>query len=47
MVKQGETMHYISQKYGVRLKRLYKLNAMDAGTEPKAGDKLNLRSVKK
>lgn len=46
-VKQGETMHYISQKYGIRIKRLYKLNQMDPGTQPKSGDKLYLRTMKK
>ena len=45
-VKQGEGMHYIAQKYGVKLKRLYKLNNLTIGTEPKAGDKLNLRKKK-
>lgn len=45
-VKQGEGMHYIAQKYGIKLKRLYKLNNLTIGTEPKAGDKLNLRKKK-
>lgn len=46
-VKKGETMHYLSQKYGVKLKRLYKYNNLTLGTEPQAGEKLNLRKVKK
>ena len=29
-VRAGESMHSISQKYGIRLKRLYKMNKMDA-----------------
>lgn len=44
-VKQGETMHYISQKYGIKLKRLFKYNHLTIGTEPKAGDILQLRKM--
>ncbi|TCO07624.1 glucosaminidase domain-containing protein [Natronoflexus pectinivorans] len=43
IVKEGETMHEISQQYGVRLNRLYHFNRMQAGEQPKAGDRLNLR----
>lgn len=40
---KGESMHYVSQKYGVRLKRLYRLNRMRFGEVPVAGTKLYLR----
>lgn len=42
-VKNNESMHEISQQYGIRLKRLYYLNRMEEGTEPNNGDQLNLR----
>jgi len=38
-------MHYISQKYGIKLKRLFKYNHLTIGTEPKAGDILQLRKM--
>jgi LysM repeat protein len=46
-VKAGETMHSISQKYGVKLKHLYLKNQMDEGSEPEVGQKLWLRKKKK
>ena len=46
-VSEGETMHFISQKYAVKLSRLYLLNRMVDGTQPKAGEVLNLRRKKK
>ena len=42
-VREGETMHAISQKYGMKLSRLYYLNRMQKGTEPNVGDRLELR----
>lgn len=45
-VKPGETMHDISQKYGVKLKKLYEYNNMAPGTEPKAGQVIYLRKAK-
>ena len=42
VVEEGETMQYISQLRGVKLKRLYKLNKMEADEQPKAGEKLSL-----
>ncbi|WP_062125368.1 glucosaminidase domain-containing protein [Geofilum rubicundum] len=42
-VRSGESMHEISQIYGIRLNRLYYLNRMEEGTEPQNGDRLNLR----
>lgn len=40
VVKPGETMHAISQKFGIRLQRLYDLNRMKFGTQPSSGDTL-------
>lgn len=45
-VKPGQTMHDISQQYGVKLKKLYKYNNMEPGTEPKAGQIIYLRKKK-
>lgn len=42
-VKKGETMWWISQEHGLRLKKLYAKNLMDEGDEPKAGDVIKLR----
>lgn len=42
-VKEGETMKFISQLYGIKLKKLYQKNNMKAGDEPKAGDVLYMR----
>jgi LysM repeat protein len=43
LVKEGDTMRSISQKYGVSLKKLYKKNNMISGTEPEVGKKLSLK----
>lgn len=45
-VRPGETMHDISQKYGVKLKKLYLYNNMEPGTQPKAGQIIYLRKAK-
>ena len=42
-VKVGETMHSISQLYGIRLKRLYKMNNLPKGVQAQVGTKLKLR----
>jgi LysM repeat protein len=42
----GDRMYLISQRYGIKLKRLYEMNRMDEGTEPEAGRKIWLRSIK-
>ena len=47
VVGEGESMYDISQKYAVKLSRLYALNLMEEGTQPRAGEKLNLRKKKK
>ena len=46
-VREGETMYFISQKYAVKLLRLYTLNRMEEGTQPEVDDVLNLRKKKK
>lgn len=43
IVKDGDSMHGISQKYGIRLKNLYKMNRKDAEYVPEVGDRLRLR----
>ncbi|MCF8233233.1 MAG: glucosaminidase domain-containing protein [Bacteroidales bacterium] len=44
LVEKGETMYSISQRYGIKLKRLYKMNDLDENfTRPKAGTRLKLR----
>ncbi|MFO7862904.1 MAG: glucosaminidase domain-containing protein [Salinivirgaceae bacterium] len=45
-VASGETMWHISQKYAVRLSKLYKKNRMDLGDEPSEGDTIWLRRRK-
>ena len=42
-VKVGESMHDISQRYGMRLKNLYKINHKDKDYVPSEGDILKLR----
>ena len=41
IVKDGDSMHSISQKYGIRLKNLYKMNRKDAEYVPEVGDRLD------
>jgi LysM repeat protein len=43
IVQPGETLFTIAQKYGIKLKFLYKKNCMTEGSEPVVGQKLNLR----
>lgn len=42
-VKDGESMHSISQLYGIRLKNLYKLNRQDTNYVPEIGTLLRVR----
>lgn len=42
----GETMHMISQKYGIRLKSLLELNRMTESAEPVTGQKIWLQEIK-
>jgi hypothetical protein len=46
-VREGETMYDVSQRYAVKVSRLYTLNRMEEGTQPKGGDVLNLRKKKR
>lgn len=43
VVQIGESMHSISQKYGIRLKNLYKMNKKKEDYIPEEGDVLRLR----
>jgi LysM repeat protein len=45
-VAEGESMWSISQKYGIRLKRLYKMNRMTSEQVVEAGQKIYLRKTK-
>lgn len=42
----GDTMYQISQRYGIKLKKLYEMNRMAEGTEPEPGKKIWLRNIK-
>lgn len=46
VAEEGDTMHYISQRYGLRLKPLLKRNRMSKGDEPVAGQVVYLRNKK-
>ena len=46
-VEAGETMHYISQLYGIKLKPLISRNRMRRGEQPKPGQVIYLRKKKK
>jgi len=43
IAEEGDTMHYLAQRYGLKLKPLLKRNRMDRGKEPVAGQKVYLR----
>ncbi|MDO4165498.1 MAG: glucosaminidase domain-containing protein [Bacteroides sp.] len=43
VVKDGDSMHSIAQKYGIRLKNLYRMNKKGADYVPEVGDVLWLR----
>jgi len=43
IVKIGESIHSISQRYGIQMKHLYKMNKKDWGYVPTEGDVLKLR----
>ena len=45
-VANGDSMYLISQQYGIKLKKLYEMNRMREGEEPKAGDRIWLRGTK-
>ena len=46
-VAEGETLRWISQEYGVKLKNLYKYNEFNIGEEPAPGKKVWLRKRKR
>lgn len=41
-----DTMHFISQRYGIKLKRLYRLNRLKQGERPEIGSLIYLRKKK-
>jgi len=43
LVQAGEDMYAISQKFGVRLEKLYERNDLKIGAQPKEGTRLELR----
>ena len=43
---KGDSMYSISQKYGVRIKKLYEMNRMTEGEQPDVDEKIWLRSMK-
>ncbi len=46
-VQQGESLYLIAQKNGIKLSKLYKLNNLKPGQQPKAGTVLNLKTRKR
>ena len=46
VVEEGETVRSISQRFAVKLSRLYKYNNHKPGTEPEVGSIINLRKIK-
>jgi LysM repeat protein len=42
----GDTMYLISQRYGIKLKSLYKMNRLEENSEPEPGSKIWLRDTK-
>lgn len=42
-VIKGESLHYVSQKYGIKIGSLAKFNGVDAGYEIKPGQKIKLK----
>ncbi|MDZ7848924.1 MAG: LysM peptidoglycan-binding domain-containing protein [Owenweeksia sp.] len=42
-VQEGDTMYSIAQKFGIKLKKVYKRNDLKKGEQPKAGQLLDLR----
>ena len=47
ITQSNETMHGISQRYGVRLDKLYEYNKMRKGDEPRTGEEILLRKDKR
>ncbi len=43
---EGDTMYKISQKFGIKLRSLYKMNRMEEDSEPNPGTRIWLRNTK-
>ena len=43
IVKEGESMYTIAQRYGIRLKHLYKMNDLTPDYQIRVGDRLRIR----
>jgi LysM repeat protein len=46
IVEEGQTLRDVSQKFGVKLKALYKYNRIEEGFQPAAGEKIWLNKKK-
>lgn len=46
-IQDGETMHFISQMYGIKLNSLYRKNNMNPGQQPVPGQFISLQKKKK
>lgn len=44
--KAGENMHFIAQKFGIKVKKLYSKNRMQVGEQPKVGRLIYLQNKK-
>ena len=43
---EGDTMYSISQKFGIKLRKLYEMNRMKEGSDPVVNQKIWLRTIK-
>jgi LysM repeat protein len=43
VTREGESMYYIAQMYGIKLNKLLKINNMEEGVYPFIGQKIKLR----
>ena len=43
VVRAGESMYDVAQRYGIRLKNLYKMNHLDSNYQIRVGDRLRVR----
>jgi len=43
LLNKGETMYAVSQKYGIKLKKLYSRNGLEPGKRPQNGTRLKLK----
>lgn len=42
-VEEGETMYSISQRFGIKLEKLYERNLLPSGTQPAVGEQIRLK----